>query len=129
MANDYSKSNTASRSDLVRRLIEAVESNKLDEYVTYFMSDAVYKIGNSEPVIGQQGIKELALSVMGTIESVTHDIKNIWEVDDTVICHVDLTYNRKDGKVVKIPNLNIIQFKGDKIQNYKAFLDAAPVFS
>jgi len=117
------------KSDLVRRLLSAVDTSDPDEYVSFFTDDAEYKIGNTEPVIGKQGILNLSSTVMQTVKSVSHDIQNIWELGDTVICHVTVIYNSKDGKIFKIPSISIIRFTNDKIQKYQAFIDASPVFS
>lgn len=114
----------------IKKLLAEVESNNLDKYLSFFTDDAEYKIGNAEPLIGHQGIGELASSVSQTIQSVTHDIKNIWQVEDNIaVCQADVIYNRKDGKVFKLPNITILRFRGEKIHKYQAFIDASPVFS
>ena len=113
----------------VKHLLATVDSNDLETYVNFFSDDAVYKIGNAEPVIGQEGIREFVMPIMQIVKSVAHDIKNIWKFENTVICEADVTYNRQDGKVFTLPNVNIIRFKGDKIQKYQAFIDTSPVFS
>lgn len=121
MATDYT--------DIVMRLIAAVDSSDLEKYVTFFTNDAEYKVGNAEPVIGPKGIRELVGSITQVIKSVSHEIKNIWEVEDAVICESNVMYNRQDGKVFKVPNVNIVRFEGDKVSKFQAFIDASEVFS
>lgn len=116
-------------SDLIKQVLVAVESNNVDEYITYFTPDAVYKIANTEPIIGQQGIREFALPIMQMFKTVSHDIKNIWELGDKVVCEVEVAYTRNDDKVFKFPCVNIIRLQGDKIREYQAFIDASPAFS
>ena len=117
------------RSDLVKRMFAAAEANDVDTYVSYFTKDAVYKVGNFDPVIGPEGIRQFATPVLQTFSKVTHDIKNMWEVGDTVIIELEVTYTRKDGKVTKLPCMDIIRFEGDKTKSLQAFLDVSPAFS
>ena len=115
--------------DIVKRLFELALANDLDTYVTLFTEDAIYKAGNYEPAIGKKGIREFATPVMERFKTVDHEIKNIWQKDNTVIAQVVVVYNRNDGKVFKIPVTNIIRFKGDKIHELRAFGDNSPAFS
>lgn len=43
---------------LVRRMLAAVESDAIDEYLGYFAPDAEYKIGNADAVIGTEKIRD-----------------------------------------------------------------------
>jgi len=124
-----SRASRETRIDVVRRLMAAVELNASDEYVSHFTDDAVYKVGNAEAVVGPESIRRLAASVIHLIEKVSHDVRNIWELGDTLICEMELRYLRKDGKTVTVPNLTIVRFEGDRVRSYQAFLDASSVFS
>jgi ketosteroid isomerase-like protein len=115
--------------DSVKAAYAAVESNDVETYVTYFTEDALYKVGNFDPVIGHDGIRTLAAPLVDMFTSVTHDIKNFWQVDDVVICEMDITYSRKDGKVAVIPCVDVIRFSGDKVKELLAYLDPTPAFS
>jgi len=115
--------------DSVKAAYAAVESNDVETYVTYFTEDAVYKVGNFDPVVGHDGIRALAAPLVDMFTSVTHDIKNFWLIDDVVICEMDITYSRKDGKVAVIPCVDIIRFSGDKVKELLAYLDPTPAFS
>jgi ketosteroid isomerase-like protein len=117
------------KAEIVRQLLATVEASKPDEYIGFFTEDAVYKIGSLEPVIGIQKIRQFSSNIMQLIESVSHNIIDIWETENIVICHVIVNYKRKDNKVFAIPSISIIQFKNNKIQKYQAFIDASPVFS
>ncbi len=127
--NGSSRASLETRIDVVRRLIAAVELNASEEYVSYFTDDAVYKVGNAAAVVGPESIRRLADSVILLIEKVSHDVRNIWELGDTLICEMELRYLRKDGKTVTVPNLTIVRFEGDRVRSYQAFLDASSVFS
>ncbi|WP_019499928.1 nuclear transport factor 2 family protein [Pseudanabaena sp. PCC 6802] len=115
--------------DLVNRAYAAVEVNNVDEYVSYFTDDAIYKVGNFDPVIGPEGIRALATPLVDMFDSVTHDVLNIWEFGDTVVCEMNVTYNRKDGKVATLPCVDVIHFANGKVRELKAYIDTTPAFT
>jgi len=116
--------------DVVKRAFAAVEANDIDTYVSLFTDDAVYQAANFPPAIGPEGIRQFATPVMQTFERVTHDVKAIWEPEPgTVVAEVELTYNRRDGKVVKLPCLDVVRLQNGKIQLLQAYLDIAPAFA
>ena len=39
---------------------------------------------------------------------------------------MDLVYHRKDGKVVTVPCVDVIQLENGKVKSLRAYLDAAP---
>jgi ketosteroid isomerase-like protein len=124
-----SPSSPGSLTDIAKRAIAAVEANNIEEYVTYFTQDAVYKIGNIPAVIGPQGIREFAAPVMQMFPKVTHDVTSMWELGDTVVWEMYVNYTRHDGKFFKLPCLDIARFEGNKIKEFQAFIDASPAFS
>lgn len=113
----------------VQAAYAAVEKNDIETYVTYFTDDCTYKVGNFDAVVGHDGIRALATPLVDMFDSVTHEIKDLWEVNETVFCEMDITYNRKDGKVAVIPCVDIIHFSGDKVKELKAYLDPTPAFT
>jgi ketosteroid isomerase-like protein len=114
--------------ELVKKAFAAVEANDIDQYVSMFTDDALYKIANYPAVTGPQGIREFAKPVMQMFKTVTHDIKDMWEFGDKVICEMDVTYTRQDGKVSTVPCLDIIQCEQGKVKRLQAFIDASPAF-
>jgi ketosteroid isomerase-like protein len=117
------------KTDLVKQMFDAVEANDVKKYVSYFTPNAVYKVSNLDPVVGPDGIAKFAAPVVENFSKVTHDVKNLWEEGDTVIIELEVTYVRKDGKVTKLPCLDIIRFDGDKCRSLQAFIDVSPAFS
>ena len=113
----------------VKAAYVAVEANDVAHYVTFFTEDCSYKVGNFDAVHGHDGITALATPLVDMFSSVTHDVKQFWESGDTVICEMDITYSRKDGKVVVIPCVDIIHFAGGKVKDLKAYLDPTPAFT
>lgn len=120
---------TSSNVELVKKAFAAVEANDIDSYVSMFTDDAIYTIANYPSVTGPEGIREFAKPIMQMFKEVTHDLKDMWEFGDTVVCEMDITYTRNDGKVTTMPGLDVIQFENGKVKKLQAYIDASPAFA
>ncbi len=121
---------TTDYTDTIKSLMAALNSNDLDGVVSFFTNDVFYQIGNAEPVFGPEGIKNFGSSFASKLDRVFHKLKKIWQVEEKVVAfEVDITYSLKNGKMLTLPYLNIVRFKGDRIQKFQAFADVSPLFS
>jgi alkylhydroperoxidase/carboxymuconolactone decarboxylase family protein YurZ/catechol 2,3-dioxygenase-like lactoylglutathione lyase family enzyme/ketosteroid isomerase-like protein len=116
------------KSDIVRRMFEAGESMNVENFVKFYTADAHYQFSNFPVAYGPEGIKESSVGFLQTVAKVYHHITNIWEQGDTVICEMEVTYIRHDGKVFRLPCCDTIVFKGDKVQELRIYMDISPVF-
>jgi len=115
---------------LTKSLYAHVENNDVDGYLTHFAVDAQYQVGNFPVLTGHDAIREIALSMINLVDSVQHESKSMWLAGDSVvICESDITYQRKDGKRIVVPAMNIIHYSGDKVVNYQAFVDPSQVLA
>ncbi len=119
---------TGSKSEIVRRMFEAGESMNVENFVKFYTEDAHYQFSNFPVAYGPQGIRDTSVDFLNTVAKVYHHITNIWEQGDTVICEMEVTYIRHDGKVFRLPCCDTIVFKGDKVQQLKIYMDISPVF-
>ena len=117
-----------SKSDIVRRMFEAGESMNVENFVKFYTEDAHYQFSNFPVAYGPQGIRESSVDFLNTVAKVYHHITNIWEQGNTVICEMEVTYIRHDGKVFRLPCCDTIVFKGDKVQELRIYMDISPVF-
>lgn len=115
--------------EILDRLFGAVDRKDLDAYLACFTEDAEYKAGSLPAVFGHQAIQEFGARVIPYFDNVVHNIKDSWQEGDTVICELELTYYRKDGKVVTVPCLDVIRLKDGKVKSLRAYLDASPAFA
>jgi hypothetical protein len=100
-----------------------------DKFVAHLTPDASFRFANAEPVIGREAIKEAVAGFFSSIDGLTHQIKNVWEVGDTVITQIDVEYRRKDGKIVLLPNADILIYEGDLVKDWQIYIDVTPVYA
>jgi ketosteroid isomerase-like protein len=100
-----------------------------DKFVEHLTPDARFRFANADPVTGRAAIRDAVAGFFSTIDGLTHHIKNVWEVGDTVIVQLDVEYLRKDGKSVITPNADILVYDGDLVSDWQIYIDVAPVYA
>lgn len=115
------------KADIVRRFLTQTKS--ADEFANFFTEDALYRFSNRDPIVGRQQIRESSIMFRQRLKSVTHDIKYLWEIGDTVVCEMEATYTRLDDKQVTLPCLDVIQMQGEHFQEMHIYMDISPVFA
>jgi len=114
--------------ELINRLFDAVHRNDVASYVKCFAEDAEYKIANFPPVYGRKDIEAFGAKITPMFEKVLHEVKQSWQVGNTCINVLDVVYHKKDGKVVKVPCLDVIKVENGLVKSFQAYLDATPAF-
>jgi len=86
--------------------------------------------GNNEPVLGRDGTRDAIHWFERAVASISHEVLRAWQVDDTLIAELRITYVRHDGGKVVLPCTNIVDLTADGlISKYQVFMDMAPVFA
>ncbi|BBD70580.1 ethyl tert-butyl ether degradation EthD [Nostoc commune NIES-4072] len=124
----HSQTFVGTKSEIVKRMFQAGESMNVENFIKFYTDDAHYQFSNFPVAYGPQGIRDSSVDFLATVAKVYHHIKNMWEVGDTVICEMDVTYIRHDGKVFTLPCCDTIVFKGDKVQELRIYMNIDPVF-
>jgi hypothetical protein len=106
-----------------------IDALRADEYVARLSPEVVFRFGNADPIVGREAVKEAIEGFWTTIAGLKHNILNVWEVGDTSIVQIDVDYKRHDGKVVTVPNLDILVFDGDLVRDWQIYIDLTPVFA
>lgn len=113
--------------DTVRRFLTEVRSP--DDFASFFAEDAFYRFGNFPPIHGRVAIRESSIGFRARVKSVRHDIKNLWQAGDNVICQMEVIYTRLDDKEVTVPCSEAIHFKDGLFQEMRIYIDMSPVFA
>jgi len=115
------------RSEIARAMFEAVDGMNMDEFSWFFTADAVYQLGSDPAVRGAQSILTSVAGLRSKASRTQHRIQQVWEQANSVICDIEATYTRHDGKVITLPCCSILTFEGDKIRGVQIYIDLAPV--
>jgi ketosteroid isomerase-like protein len=120
---------TASMTDVVKRLFEVGEAKNSDEFVTFFTKNAEYRFGNAESAIGRTAIRDAVANFFPLIKSLYHDIQGTWEQGNLLLVEMNVIYTRHDGKVVTIPVADTFRFEGGLIKDMRIYADTTPVLA
>jgi ketosteroid isomerase-like protein len=98
-------------------------------FASHLAEDCVLRFGNAEELVGRDAIEAAIAGFFTTINGLSHEIVNQWEVDQTTITQLEATYTRKDDRQVRIPAAVVWRRGGELIDDYRIYVDQAPVYA
>jgi ketosteroid isomerase-like protein len=113
----------------VRRLFAAVDAQDIETFLSFLRDDARFRFGNAPAVTGKDAIRAALAAFFASIRGLRHEIPHIWFPAETVICEGESTYTRTDGTTVTIPFVTVWRMRGDRIQDYRIYIDMQPLFA
>lgn len=113
----------------VLRLFDAIDAMNPDRFVSFLTPDAIFRFGNSPPVVGQATVFGLVDGFWKSIGGSRHRLVHVWNDGSDVAIQGEVTYTRKDGGEVVIPFVNVFKMRGDKVAEYLIHIDNGPLFA
>jgi ketosteroid isomerase-like protein len=98
-------------------------------FASYLAEDCVLRFANADEVVGRDAIEQAIAGFFSTIRGLSHHIVEQWDVDDTTIVQTEATYTRLDDRRVTVPAITVYRRGGDLIDEYRIFVDLAPVYA
>ena len=87
------------------------------------------RFGNAEPVRGRGAVRDVWAQFCESVDGVSHALVERWEADPATVVEADVTYTRKDGGTVTVPVVTIYREHDGLIDDYRVFIDLAPLFA
>jgi hypothetical protein len=115
------------KSEIVKRFL--TQTRSVDEFISYFSENAEYVFANNSPIVGRKQIQESSTQFRKRLKGVIHEIENIWEFGDVVICEMNVTYLRLDGQTLTLPCTDLIEMDGNLFKKLQVFMDITLVFA
>lgn len=113
-----------------RAVFADIDKMQADAFLQHLTPDVHFTFGNLEPADGREAVRGAVESFWATISGMRHHVRDIWQVtDDTTVVHADVEYRRTDGKVVTVPNVDILRWEGDQVADWRIVIDIAPVYA
>jgi ketosteroid isomerase-like protein len=98
-------------------------------FASYLAEDCVLRFGNADEVVGRNAIEEAIAGFFTTIKGISHDFVEQWDVGDTTILQFEATYTRMDDRRVTVPAVTIYRRGDELIDDYRIYVDLAPVYA
>ena len=110
-------------------LFEDIDSMDPDRYARHLSANVVMRFGNSDPVVGRVSVRDAWAGFCADLRGVRHDLVERWEAGPTTIVEALVTYTRTDDGTVTVPVVTIYRADGVLIDDYRIFIDLAPLFA
>ena len=110
-------------------LFAAIDAQDGAAFVAYLTDDAVFQFGSAPPVQGRADVQAAVEGFFGSIAGLSHDIHKTLRDGSALVCEGVVTYTRHDGSTIAIPFADVFEYDGDKIAEYKIYIDIAPLYA
>jgi ketosteroid isomerase-like protein len=118
----------------VADLFRAIVNMDAAMFANAFTDDGTFRFGNSEPVVGRLQVEQSVSEFFSMLGGLNHHVTGVWsgnwEGGEVISVEADVTYTRKDGTLTQaIPATSTLRMEGDRIKDYRAFVDISPLFA
>ena len=110
-------------------LFAAIDAQDGAAFVSFLTDDAVFRFGSAPPVQGRANVQEAVEAFFASIAGLSHSIERTQGEGDTLFLEGVVTYTRHDGRPVAIPFVDVFEYEGEKISEYKIYIDVGPLYA
>lgn len=110
-------------------LFSSIDDKNVEKFSSFLSEDCSFRFGNLPAVHGVDGISEFVDGFFKSIETLKHDILDIWTVPGGAICHGMVTYTRHDKSILSVPFSNIFKIDNGKVCEYLIFADTSQLYA
>ena len=110
-------------------LFDDIDSMAPERFAQHLADDVVMRFGNAEPVRGREAVRDAWAGFCEGVDGVSHAVVEQWQEGPATIVEADVTYTRKDASTVTVPVVTIYRGGGELIEDYRIFIDLAPLFA
>lgn len=100
-----------------------------EAFARHLADDVRFTFGNAETVVGRDAVRDVWAGFCEGIAGVHHDVIEQFEQGAATIVESTVTYTRTDASTVTLPVVTIYRGAGELIEDYRIFMDVAPLFS
>lgn len=120
---------TENRANWLSGLFSAIDSRDTNSFLAYLSDEATFRFGSAPAAQGRETIGAAVDGFFQTIDGSSHTLLNTLAEASTMVCEGDVTYKRLDGNSVTLPFTNVFEMAGDRISEYKIYIDIAPLYA
>ena len=111
------------------QLFTDIDSMEPDRFAQHLAGDVTMRFGNADPVHGRDAVHDVWAGFCEGVDGVSHSGLRRWESEEGTVAEADVTYTKQDGSTVTVPVVTIYREGDDGIDDYRVFIDLAPLFA
>ena len=112
----------------IHDMLEALDDKGVPGLFPYLHEDVRFRFGSFPPGRGRETFDATWQAISAHIESLSHELLDVWEIDGSAACRGNVTYGLTDGRVVTVPFANVFYLQDGRIAEYLIYVDASAVF-
>jgi limonene-1,2-epoxide hydrolase len=110
-------------------LFDDIDSMDPDRFAAHLSEAVAFTFGNADTVHGRGAVRDVWAGFCETVAGVSHEVVEQFEAGEAVIAESRVTYTRHDGSTCTVPVVTIYRSGGELIDDYRVFIDVAPLFT
>jgi hypothetical protein len=114
---------------MIKGLFKAIDEKNAASFTAFLAPDCTFRFGNGEPVKGKENVTQYVAGFLDSIEGLSHDIADAWDVPEGKVCHGFVTYTRKDLSALRVPFATILKTGTAGISEYLIFADISQLYT
>ncbi len=113
----------------LNRLFAAIDRMDSDSFVLFLTEEASFRFANGPAVFDRENIRNAVQGFFSSIKGLRHNVSEVWEHGNIVICEGEATYTRHDGQKLTLPFVNILRMEDELIADYRIYIDISPLYA
>ena len=114
---------------LLAALFESIDAKNTQAFAVFLSEDVLFRFGNAPAVEGRRAVAETVQGFFQSIRGLRHELAQTWTQGDSVVCHGQVTYTRKDGSTLCVPFANIFGLAEGRVSRYLIFVDVSELYT
>ena len=110
-------------------LFASIDSKDTDAFLDFLTEDGRFRFGSAPAVQGRAAMRPVLNDFFASIKSSQHTISKLVADGSTLICEGTVMYTRLDGTEVLIPFIDVFEYAGKFIAEYKIYIDIGPLYA
>jgi len=108
-------------------LFGAIDRFDAEAFNGFFASGASYTVSNYPPYVGRDEIATAAAAWWASVNSLRHDILEVFPFPGGFVSRLEVTYGLKDGREVTLPVAAITHTAAEKTTQHRLYLNDSPL--
>ena len=114
---------------ILDRLFATIDAMDPGAFAEFLTEESQFRFGSAPVVRGRDAIAAAVDAFFQTIDGLTHSIGRVWREGSSLACEGEVCYRRHDGSEIAIPFVDVFEFEGELISNYKIYIDIGPLYA
>lgn len=111
--------------EFVKNLYKSVDARSVGALSKFLAEDVHFRFANAQALQGKTAVLAANESFFQSIARMSHQIEQVWQQGDDLICNGLVNYTRLNGSQFSVPFATILKLRDERIVNYQIYADVS----